>query len=103
MSYIVYYQMDALYRYRPKEKYRDILLPFATALAAAHIFLWHDLLANPFRIILRSGYLPELGVNFLFALLIFLVINFLSQVLDTFYPWRVARLTRLWLQFRSEE
>lgn len=91
--------MELHFKFQGHEKYKDVFLPFVSALAAAHIIICYKRPDNPFKIILANGYFVDLCVNFLFALLVFFAINLISLTLDHFYSWEHKKWSRLWLQF----
>ena len=91
--------MEPLSKFQVHEKYQEVFVPVVSALAAAHMILFHDQQGSPFSIILKNGYFIELCINFLFALFVFIVINLTSLTLDNFYAWERVKWSRLWLQF----
>lgn len=91
--------MELLSKFQVHEKYQEVFLPVVSALAAAHMMIFHDQQGSPFSIILTNGYFIELCTNFLFSLLVFFAINLTSLTLDNFYSWERVKWSRLWLQF----
>lgn len=91
--------MGPLSKFQVHEKYQEVFLPVVSALAAAHMLIFHDQRGSPFSIILTNGYFIQLCTNFLFSLLVFFAINLTSLTLDNFYSWERVKWSRLWLQF----